>query len=132
MRRRAEYQREWRKRNLEKTNQYTREWRKRNPEKYRRYQLRYHREWRKRNREKKRQSSRRYYHKLRNAAIDALGRKCVKCQAEDKLQVHHIHGGGGEEFRERGGYKIYREIRDGLRDDIELLCYSCHRRLHKR
>ena len=45
-------------------------------------------------------------------AITRDGGKCVKCDSEDRLQVHH---------------KLYRKRwEDGVLEDVETLCFRCH------
>ena len=46
-------------------------------------------------------------------AID--GFKCVLCDSEDKLQVHHYH---------------YDNAGDERMDDLITVCYDCHRKIH--
>lgn len=66
---------------------------------------------------------------LKTLVIDLLGGKCAACgmAEQDVLQLDHIHGGGNRERTTFGrGYRLHREIRDGRRNDIRLLCPTCN------
>ncbi len=53
---------------------------------------------------------------LRDRALERDGRKCVRCEMEMSLQVHH---------------KVYRgRFEDSLLEDLETLCRKCHREEH--
>ena len=70
---------------------------------------------------------------LRNMAMLKLGDKCSRCGIRDKrvLQFNHINGGGSKEHRKGGVIaqkrnKFYRDIIEGKRTDINLLCANCN------
>lgn len=52
---------------------------------------------------------------LRLLAIKTHGRKCAKCPAEKKLDVHHLN---------------YRNIFDVVVTDLQVLCRACHKLEH--
>lgn len=72
----------------------------------------------------------RYSFKLRQDAISQLGGKCAECGNNDYrvLQFDHIDGGGDADRggRNQNNRSVMREVRDGKRDDIQLLCANCH------
>lgn len=74
-------------------------------------------------------SLRRRY-ELRYKAIQKLGGKCINCGTTDirVLQLNHINGGGKKEYDDYNYYisKIYQEIIDGTRYDIDLRCANCN------
>ena len=71
-----------------------------------------------------------YARRLRLAAVEVLGNKCVKCGFSDEraLQIDHVHGGGRKERREHydNSTYMYRRIRDGDITDYQLLCANCN------
>jgi hypothetical protein len=75
------------------------------------------------------------YQDVRTKAIVALGGRCVKCgyDADSRaLELDHINGGGGREYREGGGFSgYYRRLKlvaEGERGgEIQLLCANCNR-----
>ena len=68
-------------------------------------------------------------------AILYLGSKCAGCGYDEDiraLQIDHIYGGGRKEKRERVRGLMYREVAEGKRADIQLLCANCnHIKAHK-
>lgn len=94
--------------------------------------------------DRKREYARKYYHKHRDkyrksqnekrrrkrlAVIDYLGGKCVYCGCDniDAMEINHKNGGGSKEHRKRTRrHKLYNEILQGKRDDIELTCAICN------
>ena len=69
---------------------------------------------------------------IRNAALEGLGGKCVKCGFSDKraLQVDHIDGNGCKERREKkfNGYAYKAILESFLRGEnrYQLLCANCN------
>lgn len=90
--------------------------------------------WRQANREEHNRKNREAGHKLKIKALGLYGGKCENCGAISNLQFHHIYMDGEEE--RKSGYthkKLYRVLANhGKREDINLLCASCHTKLHKR
>jgi len=72
-----------------------------------------------RNREQRRQ--------LRQKAFDLLGRLCIRCGFSDEraLQVDHINGGGTEEARRLGPWKLAKRIIEHP-EDYQILCANCN------
>lgn len=68
--------------------------------------------------------------KYRNLAIERLSGKCNRCGFSDPraLQFNHINGGGVKEMlgRTKAAYSFYRDIAEGKRPDINLLCANCN------
>jgi 5-methylcytosine-specific restriction endonuclease McrA len=46
--------------------------------------------------------------------VQALGSKCTVCGSQERLQLHHKD----------------KNRKNNLLDNIELLCYACHRKAH--
>ena len=74
------------------------------------------------------------YQQRRKDVCSILGNKCNICGESDpaKLQIHHIkgyHGTLNPKTRRRGDNLADAErlIRQGDRDELELLCIKCHR-----
>jgi len=87
----------------------------------------YDREWAK----KHRASQKKYIQNLKIKVFNKLGGKCVYCECNDinALEMNHINGGGGKEYRENGGgcqKQMYLDIMAGRRTDIELACRVCN------
>lgn len=77
------------------------------------------------NNEAKRENCR-YY---RKCALEYLGNKCTVCLCSDinVLNIDHINGGGGKEVRARNGtINIHKEVMNGLRKDLRILCSRCN------
>jgi hypothetical protein len=76
----------------------------------------------------RRRSVTEYNHRLRAAALDFLGNRCVQCGFTDAraLQIDHIHGGGARERREgKSPRDIYRKVLAG-EPGYQLLCANCN------
>jgi hypothetical protein len=72
---------------------------------------------------------------LRIQAVKALGGRCADCGTTDLsvLQINHIHGGGGKEAKQRRSVStFYKNIIDGYRPDLNLLCANCNIRYEHR
>lgn len=93
----------------------TRKWREENPERVRELAAR---------------SQGRRWIELREAAIARLGGKCAECQwsIPEALVLDHIGGGGTEERQGLNRLTFYRQVAEGERSDIQLLCLN-HNRL---
>lgn len=80
----------------------------------------------------KRAYQRDYLRKSRNAVIEALGGKCVRCGFTDKraLQIDHINGGGYKERKEKGFKSEFHKhvLASFLKgeDKYQLLCANCN------
>ena len=94
----------------------------------------YHKEYRKLESNKKYRKGyeKIYLQKIRNATIEALGAKCVKCGFEDRraLQIDHINGGGSKERKERP-YKgsFHKSVLKSFmakENKYQLLCANCN------
>jgi hypothetical protein len=72
-------------------------------------------------------SSSRLVQNARNECFNLLGRKCVKCGFEDMraLQIDHIDGGGLEEKKKLGTYKMYKKILNHP-ELYQILCANCN------
>ena len=85
-------------------------------------------EWRNTHITERDEKARRSHQKLRKEVIILLGRKCVNCSNTDLrvLNVNHLKGGGTADRKDR--IKVYREIRDGIRDkkDYDVRCFNCN------
>lgn len=70
--------------------------------------------------------------KLRNDAIKYLGGKCVKCGISELevLELDHILNDGAyqRDIKKQYSYKMWKQILNGERTDIQVLCANCHRR----
>lgn len=67
-----------------------------------------------------------YTRKIRRKAVEYLGGECVECGYNGlALQFDHIDDGGRGESSRRG-QTFYREIANGIRPDIQLLCANCN------
>lgn len=84
------------------------------------------------NTEARKKYIREYLRKARNAVIEALGAKCVRCGFNDKraLQIDHINGGGSKERKERKFAKEFNKhvLESFLRNEnkYQLLCANCN------
>jgi hypothetical protein len=69
-----------------------------------------------------------YVARLRRETIAYLGGNCGRCGFDDEraLQLDHINGGGASESKRLGVAAFYRQILDGRRPDIQLLCANCN------
>ena len=76
-----------------------------------------------------------YKGKIKNATIEALGAKCVKCGFSDKraLQIDHIKGGGNKERKEKRflghGKNYFRYVLESFlkgENKYQLLCANCN------
>lgn len=71
-----------------------------------------------------------YSRKLRKDAIKVLGGRCAACLNDDfrVLTFDHVDGGGDADRggRNQNNRSVMRQVRDGERDDIQLLCANCH------
>lgn len=73
-----------------------------------------------------------YFRKTRNAVIEILGGKCIKCGFSDKraLQIDHINGGGSKERKERNFKKEFNRyvLNSFLKEEnkYQLLCANCN------
>src|ERR1017187_9812632 len=67
---------------------------------------------------------------LREECIEKLGGRCSLCpETRDVLEFHHTNHDGYLDRRincDRSNCKLMRDVRDGKRNDIVLLCASCH------
>jgi hypothetical protein len=72
--------------------------------------------------------SRRNKWRLKKIVMNLLGGKCVGCGITDLrlLCVNHKNGGGTQD--RKNSNKMYREIRDGIRDmaDYDIRCCNCN------
>ncbi len=73
------------------------------------------------------------YHKTRRRALEIVGQgrlKCRNCSCTnfDLLEINHIRGGGGKEFRRKGNTTFYRDIAAKRRrtSDLNILCKLCN------
>jgi len=69
---------------------------------------------------------------VRAELVKALGSKCKECGMDDLrcLQVDHIKGGGIQEIKKKGYYRMYldalMEISNGVFGNYQLLCANCN------
>lgn len=65
--------------------------------------------------------------KVRSKALELLGNKCVRCGFSDAraLQIDHVNGGGKQEYKEVGTYRICLNVINGI-DGYQLLCANCN------
>lgn len=73
---------------------------------------------------------REYLLKIRNATLEVLGGKCMKCGFSDKraLQIDHINGGGGKDRKEQSGNFNKQVLKSFLKKEnkYQLLCANCN------
>ena len=78
-------------------------------------------------REAKRAKERRYYQRLRNAVLILYHPCCRQCGFDDRraLQVDHIYGEGGKDYRKKGPRGV---LIDALRYPrrYQILCANCN------
>ena len=86
--------------------------------------------WREENAERHNYLNKIRLQKLRLEVIAFMGGNCIKCGFEDKraLQIDHIKGGGTKEKKNsnRNRELYYKEILQGKRSDLQLLCANCN------
>lgn len=72
--------------------------------------------------------TRRYRVGMRSAVVDALGGRCVWCGFSDErgLEIDHIIP-IRKQSKDRKPNVMYRQIMLGERDNLQLLCGTCHR-----
>lgn len=76
--------------------------------------------------------AREYFRKSRNATIEALGAKCIRCGFSDRraLQIDHIEGGGSRERKEKTFTKEFHKhvLQSFLKGEnkYQLLCANCN------
>lgn len=84
------------------------------------------------NKAKFRRASRKSHRLLRSGVLALLGGKCVYCGCDvrEALEINHIYGGGGKEYKNTEYTQFYRNIIKGKRstDDLELTCKVCNAR----
>lgn len=69
---------------------------------------------------------------IRKKALDLYGHKCSMCGSVDGLEFHHLNLDGVEERKVYRNTKLYKYLADGnKRSDLQLLCSSCHHKIHK-
>lgn len=79
-----------------------------------------------------------YRTNIRNTLLIAYGSQCALCGCSElyKLEFHHRNGYNGmlHPNGSRGGHEnmldVQRLIKDGRKDEIQLLCKSCHESIH--
>ena len=67
--------------------------------------------------------------KRRMEALEALGPVCVRCGFEDvrALQIDHVNGGGADEFKAMGNYRMYKKVCDPVNHHLyQVLCANCN------
>lgn len=76
---------------------------------------------------------RRAYYESRDALLQLLGNKCVRCGFEDRraLQFDHINGGGAKERGGRNGGYGAKKLREWFKDPeiktkLQILCANCN------
>lgn len=64
---------------------------------------------------------------FRRRAIEKLGGACVECGITDfrVLEIDHVNGGGGRDFKTRGYHMIHRAIVAG-EQGFQVLCANHH------
>lgn len=72
----------------------------------------------------------REYARLRSAVIIKFGGRCGRCGFKDSraLQINHKNGNGRKDHKR--AYRMYNEILQRSREDLELLCANCNT-IHK-
>ena len=140
-----ELRKEYRQKNRERILERQREWYHNHPEKQKEYESHRNKEqrdvWQKEYRTKHKEhlaecfklSAFKRYWRARQAVVQALGGKCIKCGFSDikALHVHHKDGGGTKERKLYGAgmsltnYRYYQGLLKHL-NDLELLCANCH------
>lgn len=80
--------------------------------------------------EKRRQNSREYFRKVREATLDLLGGKCLRCDFSDRraLQIDHVNGGGTKDKETIRGVYYKSVINSFLEGEgkYQLLCANCN------
>lgn len=108
----------------ERMNKYAKEHRKEWNERNRNY--------RKNNKEKHNEQNKKEYKDMKLKVYALYGGKCELCNSLDNLQIHHKNIDGVEE-RNNGfsNGNLFRSlITNGKREDLQLLCSSCHHKVH--
>lgn len=122
----AEYQKEWRKKNKERIREYSKKYYDKNAEHLRQYS----RDYMLTNADVKAITKREARKKKRLEAITKLGGKCVHCGYDvdsRALQIDHINGGGVKEMKEIGTMGILNEVlKEGSEKKYQLLCANCN------
>lgn len=105
--------------NKTRINSYVR----RNAHKYKLQKQRYRETHRMRNRV----WMRNHYRAERLAVIAYLGGRCVNCGCDDVrcLEINHVKGGGAQERKNKDYHRLSKEILEGKRKDVNLLCRLC-------
>jgi len=64
---------------------------------------------------------------LRQNALDVLGNQCCRCGFDNwkALQIDHVNGGGHQERKKLGEYKMYKRVLQ-FSEDYQLLCANCN------
>ena len=83
------------------------------------------------NREYHRTATRNYLRRKRVAAIELLGKICVKCGITDirVLQIDHINGGGTKELKKGSGATYLNKVIISVlnkENKYQLLCANCN------
>ena len=72
-----------------------------------------------------------YDKNIREKSLDLYGHKCELCGSVDFLEFHHLNLDGEEERKVYSSKNLYKSLSDGnKRNDLQLLCRSCHHRIH--
>lgn len=111
--------------NSEKYRAYQREYRNKNIEKLKIYEQ----NWRDNNREKIHKSQKEYSSRIRIAAFEVYGKKCVCCGESDIrfLTLDHINGGGTQHRLRIKQANICKWLKaNNYPDGFQTLCYNCN------
>lgn len=89
--------------------------------------------WTPERRQRAKELDRERYEKTRNEVFDKYGSECKACGETERLflTIDHINNDGWKLRKENGyresGIGLYLDIlRNGMRDDLEVLCFNCN------
>ena len=119
-----EYFRAYREKNRDKLNKYWRERARKKREENREAHNKYQCEYLEKNRDKinKQQVAAKIKREYGQHAVELKKTgKCGKCNITENLHIHHIDGKGST---------TKREFRNNNKENLQLLCASCHAKIH--
>lgn len=126
-------QRNWIKNNRERKNTTQRKYYKTRIKESRKYQNEYYQKYIEKHRQYNKIWARERTARFREEIFAKYGDKCKKCGFPDKraLQVDHINGGGGKEFRLQEPYAkarrtLYKKILEDNTGKYQILCANCN------
>ena len=90
------------------------------------------REYRHNHKDKHNEQNKKEYKDMKQKVYALFGGKCELCSSTEHLEIHHKNFDGAEE-RKNGisNSVLFRSlIANGKREDLQLLCSSCHHKVH--